>query len=220
MEQHKKTIFTMFFSFAFLFSLPLISITNASPSVPAIFAFGDSTIDPGNNNGLIGLSAIFSSDHPPYGKDFPGHIPTGRFSNGKLATDFLVSNLGIKEFLPAYLDPKLTDTDLVTGVNFASAGSGIDNATNTIAGIASTGKQLEWFDEAMQRIERCIGKNKSQELIRDSLFVFSTGFNDVMYDQVYSLLNIQKSSNNYQDFLVQTLGSYIQVIFVSIVYIF
>ncbi|EXC47601.1 hypothetical protein L484_001467 [Morus notabilis] len=69
-----------------------------SPSIPAVFAFTDSTLDSGNNNGL---ATIFRGDHPLYGRDFPGHIPTGRFSNGKLTTDFLVSNLGIKDTLPA-----------------------------------------------------------------------------------------------------------------------
>ncbi|PON51383.1 Lipase [Parasponia andersonii] len=223
MEQYKKTIFSMFFSFAFLFSSPLISITTTttaspSPSIPAVFAFGDSTIDPGNNNGLTGVSAIFSGDHPPYGKDFPNHIPTGRFSNGKLATDYLVSNLGIKELLPAYRDPALTDADLATGVSFASSGSGIDNATNSIAGIASTARQLQYFDEAMQRIERHVGKNRSQELVRDSLFVFSTGFNDVLYSQVLGTIDIHQSTSynatfTYRDFLVETLGSYVQSLY-------
>ncbi|EXC30576.1 hypothetical protein L484_015068 [Morus notabilis] len=85
-------------------------------SIPAVFAFGESTIDSGNNNGL---ATIFHADHPPYGRDFPGHVPTGRFSKVKLATDYLVSDLGIKDALPAYLSPRLTDRDLTTGVRFA-----------------------------------------------------------------------------------------------------
>ncbi|XP_062089265.1 GDSL esterase/lipase At2g40250-like [Humulus lupulus] len=221
----KKKLIAIFHCFSLLFTLPIISITTASappaPSIRAVFAFGDSTIDPGNNNGLTGLSAIFTGNHPPYGKDLPRHIPTGRFSNGKLATDFLASNLGIKEFLPPYFDPTLSDAELATGVSFASAGAGIDNTTNTaFRGVVSTARQLEYFDEAMQRIERYVGKNRSEELVRDSLFVFSAGFNDVLYNQVLGLLNNQifqdSSSNdasNYQDFLVQTLGSYIQTLY-------
>lgn len=53
--------------------------------ISAIFVFGDSTVDPGNNN-YIGTS--FRSDFPPYGRDFVNHIPTGRFTNGRLVTDF------------------------------------------------------------------------------------------------------------------------------------
>jgi hypothetical protein len=56
------------------------------PSVPALYIFGDSTVDPGNNNGL---ETIFRSKFPPYGRDFVDHKPTGRFTNGKLVTDML-----------------------------------------------------------------------------------------------------------------------------------
>lgn len=55
-------------------------------SVSAIFVFGDSTSDPGNNN-FIGTS--FRSNFPPYGKDFTNHTATGRFTNGLLANDFI-----------------------------------------------------------------------------------------------------------------------------------
>lgn len=42
---------------------------------------------------------------------------------------FAASALGVKELLPPYLDKSLTLEDLRTGVSFASAGSGYDNAT-------------------------------------------------------------------------------------------
>ena len=56
------------------------------PAFPAVFAFGDSILDTGNNNQLL---SIAKSNFPPYGKDFIGHQPTGRFSNGKVPSDFL-----------------------------------------------------------------------------------------------------------------------------------
>ncbi|RZR81122.1 hypothetical protein BHM03_00007298, partial [Ensete ventricosum] len=52
--------------------------------VPAIITFGDSTVDVGNNDYL---KTFFRADCPPYGRDFKNHQPTGRFCNGKLATD-------------------------------------------------------------------------------------------------------------------------------------
>ncbi|RDX75169.1 GDSL esterase/lipase, partial [Mucuna pruriens] len=66
--------------------------------------FGDSTIDTGNNNYLKGTVAN-------YGKDFPGHLPTGRFSNGKLVVDFFASILNLKDTVPPYLDPNLSDKE-------------------------------------------------------------------------------------------------------------
>lgn len=55
-------------------------------SVSAVFVFGDSTSDTGNNNYI---STTFKSNFPPYGRDFLDHIPTGRFSNGRLGNDFV-----------------------------------------------------------------------------------------------------------------------------------
>ena len=92
MESKKAIFFTIFFIFS-LVSLPIIHITT-TPNITAIFAFGDSTIDSGNNNHI---TTIFRSDHQPYGQDLPGHVSSGRFSNGKLATDYMVASLGLKE---------------------------------------------------------------------------------------------------------------------------
>lgn len=44
-----------------------------------------------------------------------------------------MEELGIKELLPAYLDPTLQAEDLITGVNFASGGAGYDPLTSEIA---------------------------------------------------------------------------------------
>lgn len=54
--------------------------------VPGVIIFGDSVVDAGNNNRL---PTLVRADFPPYGRDFPDtHAPTGRFCNGKLATDY------------------------------------------------------------------------------------------------------------------------------------
>lgn len=44
-----------------------------------------------------------------------------------------VEKFGIKETLPPYLDPTLEIEDLLTGVSFASAGSGYDHLTTEVA---------------------------------------------------------------------------------------
>lgn len=54
--------------------------------VPAVIVFGDSVVDPGNNNDI---KTIAKCNFPPYGINFPGHKPTGRFSNGKIPSDFI-----------------------------------------------------------------------------------------------------------------------------------
>lgn len=51
--------------------------------VPAMFIFGDSLIDNGNNNQLASLA---KANYYPYGIDFQGGA-TGRFSNGYTMVD-------------------------------------------------------------------------------------------------------------------------------------
>lgn len=43
------------------------------------------------------------------------------------------SYVGIKEYVPPYLDPTLSMEELMTGVSFASAGSGFDPLTPRIS---------------------------------------------------------------------------------------
>lgn len=68
---------------------PLRAATDIIPpgySVPAVFIFGDSIVDTGNNNNLITQAKC---NYPPYGRDFPDGRPTGRFSNGRVPSDLV-----------------------------------------------------------------------------------------------------------------------------------
>lgn len=63
-----------------------LAAPTASASPRAFFVFGDSLVDNGNNNYLITTAR---ADAPPYGIDFPTHMPTGRFSNGLNIPDII-----------------------------------------------------------------------------------------------------------------------------------
>jgi len=97
--------------------------------VPAVIVFGDSTVDAGNNDYI---PTVLRSNFEPYGRDLQGGKPTGRFSNGRIPTDFISEAFGLKPLIPAYLDPDFGIKDFATGVCFASAGSGYDNATSDV----------------------------------------------------------------------------------------
>lgn len=58
--------------------------------VPALYVFGDSTVDSGNNNFLTTKS---KANYTPYGIDFDGGKPTGRFTNGRTEADFIGNKL-------------------------------------------------------------------------------------------------------------------------------
>ncbi|CAJ1972572.1 unnamed protein product [Sphenostylis stenocarpa] len=133
-----ERVATIFFAF-FAIRFPKGVAVNAA--VPALFAFGDSILDTGNNNNLVTLT---KSNYPPYGRDFEGGRPTGRFCNGKTPTDLIATALGIKESVPAYLSGNLSPQDLITGVCFASAGSGIDDRTSQIQSLYDLGVRKVW----------------------------------------------------------------------------
>jgi len=86
MHPKKNTIKMNIAALVPLFALSFLSCVYAQDAtlVPAILTFGDSVVDVGNNNYL---PTFFKADYPPYGRDFANHQPTGRFCNGKLATD-------------------------------------------------------------------------------------------------------------------------------------
>ncbi|XP_060199859.1 GDSL esterase/lipase EXL1-like [Lycium barbarum] len=177
-------------------------------SIPAVIVFGDSIVDTGNNNGL---KTIFKVNYPPYGQNFMGGIPTGRFSDGKVPSDFLVEELGIKDLLPAYLDPTLQAEDLITGVNFASGGAGYDPLTSEIAKVISLSRQLALFKEYIVKLKEIVGEDRKNEILANSLFILVTGSNDIT--NTYFSTPLRKSYYNissYADLLVNSASSFVQ----------
>ena len=113
-----------------LLSSSCCTAATAGKKVPAIIVFGDSTVDAGSNNYI---PTVARGNFPPYGRDFDGGVPTGRFSNGRLITDFMSEALGLLSTVPAYLDDSYTIDQLATGVCFASGGTGMDALTAKLA---------------------------------------------------------------------------------------
>lgn len=215
MPHRNAAVFALFC--CFIIPLPIISRPAASPPapaphIPAIFAFGDSTVDPGNNNHIV---TLIRADHLPYGRALPEHAASGRFSDGKLATDYLASALGINDLLPAYLDPTLSDGELLGGASFGSAGSGLDELTANFSNALDIWSQLDYFDEATARIRKVAGERKGGEIVKNGLFLISAGSNDLLYN-IYLLPKrmLQFSVSQYLHFLLHNLESVVQV-FVS-----
>ena len=67
------------------YNTPSSSSSSNHLKFPAMFVFGDSLSDTGNNNFI---TSVAKADKLPYGVDFPTG-PNGRFTNGKLVIDFL-----------------------------------------------------------------------------------------------------------------------------------
>ncbi|VAI55132.1 unnamed protein product [Triticum turgidum subsp. durum] len=148
----------------------------ARSKISAAFMFGDSTVDPGNNNDRLTEA---KANFPPYGQDFPGGVATGRFSNGKVPGDMLVSRLGIKELLPPYLRNDLPLSELLTGVVFASGGSGYDPLTSIPSTATSSTGQLELFLEYKERLRALVGEEEMTRVISKGIYFTVMGANDL-----------------------------------------
>lgn len=71
--------------------------------------------------------------------------PRQAFTSRRVILFWLASALGVKELLPAYLGTTLGPEDLLTGVSFASSGSGFDPLTPAITVLILSLKPLLGF---------------------------------------------------------------------------
>ena len=190
-----------------LLASPAISSSKkVQPKFPAIFYFGDSIFDTGNNNHI---STLGVANHPPYGRDFPGGRPTGRFSNGRLVPDLLNEKLQLKEFSPPYLDKNLFDNDIITGVNFASAGSGFDDRTSRLANTLPLSRQVDLFEEYLAQLSDIAGDKEASRIITSSLIFVNSGTND--FTRYYRSSRKRMDIGEYQDTILGLVHEYIKV---------
>lgn len=173
----------------------------------AIFAFGDSILDPGNNNDL---PTPCHSNHKPYGVTLQGRIPSGRFSDGKLPMDILISNLGIKNFLPAFSDKTVNAEALLTGVSFAAACTGLDEWTAVENNVPSMGKQLKNFKEAVERMQKIVGMNEVGRILDQALFVVAAGSYDMTNNFYTTPFRRMFTLAGYQDMLLTNLERFLK----------
>ncbi|KAF8406616.1 hypothetical protein HHK36_008706 [Tetracentron sinense] len=180
-------------------------------TIPAVIVFGDSIVDPGNNNNL---QTLVKCNFPPYGRDFMAGQPTGRFCNGKVPSDLIVSELGIKELLPAYLDPNLQIQDLITGVSFASGGSGYDPLTPRIVSVLSLSDQLRLFKEYLGKMKTAVGEEKTMTILSKSIFIVCAGSDDIA--NTYYSTPFRRMKYNvpaYTNLMVSSASSFLQEIY-------
>ncbi|XP_078432075.1 GDSL esterase/lipase APG-like [Wolffia australiana] len=194
--------------YAIFVSLLVLRIAGGNAQlVPAIILFGDSSVDVGNNNYL---PTLFRSDFLPYGRDFVTKSPTGRFCNGKLATDITAENLGFDEYPRAYLSPEASGKNLLIGANFGSAGSGYYDATALTLNAIPLSQQLEYYKEYQSRLERVARENTSS-IITEALYIVSTGSTDFVQNYyVNPLINKVYTPEEFSSFLVSIFCGFIR----------
>ncbi|XP_031487121.1 GDSL esterase/lipase At1g71250-like [Nymphaea colorata] len=150
------------------------SVVHKEQRVPALFVFGDSVVDGGNN---VIFDHGASTGHLPYGVDFPTG-PTGRFTNGLNPGDILAVFLNFTHLPPAVLDPKAVGGMITIGVNYASGGSGILDYPNSKS--ISLKNQTKLFkNTTLPDLRKQFNETELSTYLAKSIFAFNTGGNDV-----------------------------------------
>ncbi|XP_052202374.1 GDSL esterase/lipase At1g71691-like [Diospyros lotus] len=167
--------------------------------VPAMFIFGDSLIDNGNNNNLPSLA---KANYYPYGIDFQGG-PTGRFSNGYTMVDEIAELLGLP-FIPAYSEA--SGEQMLHGINYASAAAGILDVTGrNFVGRIPFNQQIKNFENTLDQITNNLGAVDVAQALSRCIFFVGMGSNDYLNNYLmpnYPTRN-QYNGQQYADLLVQ-----------------
>jgi phospholipase/lecithinase/hemolysin len=177
-------------------------------ATPAIVVLGDSTVDVGVNSHI---DTFIRSDWPPYGRDFPGHKATGRFSDGMVSPDFVAERFGYPPpYSLAFNDPSAKGEILLNGINTASSGSGFLDFT--LSGFCiSLSTQIEWTKQWMGNVTELVGATAAQSIIEEAIYVISTGSNDWINSYYTNpLLQAKYNREQYHSLITGTISARLQ----------
>lgn len=193
-------------------SAPEAVVTAAAREmVPAMFIFGDSLIDNGNNNDLASLA---KANYFPYGIDFNGG-PTGRFSNGYTMVDEIAELLGLP-LIPAYSQASSSTDQMLHGVNFASAAAGILDITGrNFVGRIPFNQQIKNFESSLDQIRDALGAANLGQALSRCIFFVGMGSNDYLNNYLmpnYPTRN-QYDGNQYADLLSEEYTTQLRLLY-------
>ncbi|KAK8941076.1 GDSL esterase/lipase [Platanthera zijinensis] len=181
----------------------------APPEARALFVFGDSRVDNGNNNYL---ATTARANTQPYGIDYPTHRPTGRFCNGLIVPDIISEHLGAEFILP-YLSPELEGEKLLLGANFASAGVGVLNDTGVqLLQIIKIYDQIGYFEQYQERVAALIGPDQTQNLVNGGLVLITLGGNDFINNYYLTPLTLRSLQYSLPDYVRYVVSEYKKIL--------
>ncbi|TQE09737.1 hypothetical protein C1H46_004694 [Malus baccata] len=138
----------------------------------ALFIFGDSYLDSGNNN-YINTTTLDQANFLPYGETY-FKFPTGRFSDGRLMSDFIAEYAHLP-FVPPFLQPGFHQ--YYGGANFASAGAGA--LVETFQGeVIDLKTQLKYYKKVETWFRHRLGNVEAKVTLSRAVYLFSIGTND------------------------------------------
>ncbi|KAM7506027.1 hypothetical protein LguiB_004931 [Lonicera macranthoides] len=209
MKSYKQYYFPHVYYYIFVL-VSIVTKVQAQALNLSIYSFGDSFVDPGNNNYI---NTLAKANFQPYGRDFVNRMATGRFCDGRQIPDFIALYLGAKSYPRAYLDPKLSSEDLVTAVGFGSAATGFDPLTPPILNVIPISKQLENFRDYKRKLVAAIGEKKAEDKIGGAVIYVTAGTNDFILNYFNNDTPTRRNMftiTAYQRFLLQLVRQFIQ----------
>ncbi|KAL2555180.1 GDSL esterase/lipase 5 [Forsythia ovata] len=197
-----KVAFFLILIFSFRASCSLIECRKAG----AIFVFGDSFFDPGNNN-YIKTTTLDRANFWPYGVTYFKY-PTGRFSDGRLISDFIAEYAKFPLMEP-YLQSR-NYHQVYHGANFASAGAGVLPETFQGA-VIDLRTQLKYFKKEVNtaRLIKKVGVFDSKTFLSNAVYLFSIGTND--YISPFVLKN-SSMLPSHREYVAMVIGNLTQVV--------
>ncbi|CAD6259913.1 unnamed protein product [Miscanthus lutarioriparius] len=193
---------------ALLFIFP-----SSAAEPPALFIFGDSLVDAGNNDYLVTLS---KANAQPYGVDFgfSGGKPTGRFTNGMTISDIMGESLGQKSLPPPFLAPNSSAAMTNSGINYGSGSSGIfDDTGSFYIGRIPLGQQISYFEKTRSQIRETMDEEAATYFFKKALFILAAGSNDILEylsPSVPFFGREKPDPSHFQDALVSNLTFYLK----------
>ncbi|KAG8385376.1 hypothetical protein BUALT_Bualt03G0036600 [Buddleja alternifolia] len=192
-----------------------VLVVQGQQQVPCLFVMGDSYSDNGNNNALFTLA---KSNYPPYGIDFP-QGPTGRFCNGRLVPDFLAQFLGFEKPVPPFATAR--GSEILKGVNYASAIAGILDETGKIVGDRiSLNRQLQNHQITISRLALLLRNSSTtvNDYLRKCLYTVNMGTNDYIANYFLPPLSprtVLQTPDQFSVFLIQKYSHQLRTLYNS-----
>ncbi|KAF5466291.1 hypothetical protein F2P56_016233 [Juglans regia] len=194
------------FMFASLSIIPTPSLGHSHICLPddhvALFIFGDSFFDAGNNNYF---NTTIRANFYPYGETFFNY-PTGRYSDGRIIPDF-IAEFAKLPLIPAYLHPGYKR--YVDGANFASSGAGALVGTRQ-GYVIDLHTQLSNFKRMKTLLKKEIGEAEAKTLVSRAVYMTSIGGND--YAAPYTANSSLFQSYSPEEYVDMVIGNLTTVI--------
>ncbi|XP_017974569.1 PREDICTED: GDSL esterase/lipase 7 [Theobroma cacao] len=176
--------------------------------LPALYVFGDSYVDNGNNN-FLPHSAV--ANYLPFGIDFDGK-PTGRATNGRTVVDFVATLAGF-QYPPPILSMSEADRKTTrTGLNYASGSSEIlsENGRFLKMNVLNFFQQVDLFENATLKDLKSSFSSKESftKYLSKSVFFIHIASNDL--GLTYETATPKYSPDKYAELLVEELSKQLQ----------